>query len=75
MCTRQDGILTVILASRMTGNPQISGEISGQNHAPFMSRMGCAQNHALFMSQMGSGQNHEVGSNLVSKETISFQRK
>ena len=26
---RQGGLLTVILASRMTGNPQISGEISG----------------------------------------------
>ena len=62
MCTRQDGILTVILASRMTGNPQISGEISGQNHA-------------LFMSRMGSGQNHEVGSNFLSKETVSCQRK
>ena len=30
----QGRILTVILASRMTGNHQISGEISGQNHAP-----------------------------------------
>ena len=49
----QGGILTVILASRMTGNPQISGEISGQNHAPFMSQMGSGQNNALFMSRMG----------------------
>ena len=49
----QGGILTVILASRMKGNPQISGKISGQNHAPFMSRMGSGQNHALFMSRMG----------------------
>ena len=42
----QGGILTVILASGMTGNPQISGEISGQNHALFMSQMGSVQNHA-----------------------------
>ena len=41
----QGGILTVILASRMIGNLQISGEIYGQNHASFMSRMGSGQNH------------------------------
>ena len=41
MC--QGGLLTVILASRMTGNPQISGEISGENHALLMSRMGSGQ--------------------------------
>ena len=42
----QGGLLTVIPASRMTGNPQISGEISGQNHVFFMSRMGSGQNNA-----------------------------
>ena len=43
---KQGGILTVILASRMTGNPQISGEIFGQNHTLYMSRIGSGQNHA-----------------------------
>ena len=40
LTARQGGISTVILASRMTGNPQISGEISGQNYALFMSPVG-----------------------------------
>ena len=69
----QGGILTVILASRMTGNPQFSGEISCQNHAPYLSPMGSGQNHALFMSRMGF-----IGSvnKLKHKEdVISCQRK
>ena len=39
--TDTGGILTVILASRMTGNPQGSGKIFGQNHALYlMSQIG-----------------------------------
>ena len=70
----QGGLLKVILASRMTGNPQISGEISGQNHVLFCREWGLVKITRYLCREWGLSV-VKISENFLSKEIIYCQTR